>query len=170
MDTSLVALAGRLGAEESKVPFLRPALESLQKHVETATKLFSIHDTSACAPDLLAGLDEVTVLLKQVSSAQLTTAARSELTAELETKRQQFGQAANEALGIYFDLSVDQPGPPSAPSYFPRMEQTISLAIPGQRFNPTPSPYNRAKLPPHPAKVPLNLPPQRKSTPPKNKH
>ncbi len=170
MDTSLVALDGRLGAEESKVPFLRPALESLQKHVETATKLFSIHDTSACAPDLLAGLDEVTVLLKQVSSAQLTTAARSELTAELETKRQQFGQAANEALGIYFDLSVDQPGPPPAPSYFPRMEQTISLAIPGQRFNVTARLYNRGKLPLQLGEVTLNLPPEWKSTPVKNEN
>jgi hypothetical protein len=88
----------------------------------------------------------------------------SELTAELETKRQQFGQAANEALGIYFDLSVDQPGPPPAPSYFPRMEQTISLAIPGQTFNATARLYNRGKLPVQPGDVTLNLPPEWKST------
>src|SRR5258708_3434825 len=36
IDTSLVGLAARLGSEESKVPFLRPALESLQKHIDAA--------------------------------------------------------------------------------------------------------------------------------------
>ena len=40
IDTSLVGLAARLGAEESKVPFLRPALESLQKHVDEASKAY----------------------------------------------------------------------------------------------------------------------------------
>src|SRR5258707_8033054 len=31
IDTSLVGLAARLGAEEARVPFFRPALESLEK-------------------------------------------------------------------------------------------------------------------------------------------
>src|SRR5262249_46887879 len=44
IDTTLVGLASRLGAEESKVPFLRPALESLQKHVDEAIKLFSLQN------------------------------------------------------------------------------------------------------------------------------
>ena len=49
IDTSLVGLAARLGAEESKVPFLRPALESVQRHVDAASKAFSLQDPSACA-------------------------------------------------------------------------------------------------------------------------
>ena len=60
------ALAARLGAEESKVPFLRPALESLQKHIDTANKAFSLQDPSACAPSLLAGRDEAEKLVHQV--------------------------------------------------------------------------------------------------------
>src|SRR5215467_5542753 len=51
IDTSLVGLSARLGAEESKVPFLKPALESLQKHVDAANKAFSLQDPSACAPE-----------------------------------------------------------------------------------------------------------------------
>src|SRR5215467_2323219 len=51
IDTSLAGLAARLGAEESKVPFLKPALESLQKHVDAANKAFSLQDPSACAPE-----------------------------------------------------------------------------------------------------------------------
>lgn len=146
IDTSLVGLASRLGAEESKVPFLRPALQSLQKHAEDASKAFSIADPSACAPALLAGRDETQKLLQQVEAAQLSAAAKDGLLLELRTKQQQFQDAANEALGIYFEATVDPPGPPPAPSYFPRMLQTISLAVPGQTFTMTARLYNRGKI------------------------
>jgi LmbE family N-acetylglucosaminyl deacetylase len=145
IDTSLVGLAARLGAEEAKVPFLRPALESLEKHIDAANKAFSLQDPSACAPELLAGLNEITVLLKELPgklSAQMLT----EISPALDTKYHQFEEAANEALGIYFDFTVDPPGPPPGPSYFPRMEQTLSVAVPGQTFTATARLYNRGKL------------------------
>ncbi len=164
IDTSLMGLAARLGPDEAKVPFLRPALGSLQKHVEAAAQAFSLQDPSACAPELLAGLNETATLMKQVSSSGLSLEALDEITPSLQAKYQQFEQAANEALGLYFDLSVDQPGPAPGPSYFPRMEQTISLAIPGQSFNVTARLYNRGKLAILPTGVTLNLPPGWKST------
>jgi LmbE family N-acetylglucosaminyl deacetylase len=164
IDTSLVGLAARLGAEESKVPFLRPALESLQKDVDEAIRVFSIHDPSACALALLGGLNETVLLIKQASSSGLSAAAKAELMASLETKGQQFEEAAKEALGIFFELTVDQPGPAPAPSYFPRMEQTLSIAIPGQTFHVTARLYNRGRLPIKPGNVTLNLPPGWKST------
>lgn len=145
MDTSLVGLAARLGGEESKLSFLKPALESLQKHIEEASKAFNIQDTSACAAPLLAGLNETTKLLQQLAGAPIASPAKAELTTALEAKQLQFREAANEAMGIYFDLSVDQQGGPGAPSYFPRMEQTISFAVPGQTFTMTARLYNRGK-------------------------
>ncbi|HWX55864.1 MAG TPA: PIG-L family deacetylase [Verrucomicrobiae bacterium] len=145
IDASLIALAARLGAEESKVPFLRPALESLQKHVDAATKLFSIQDTSACSPDLLAGRGETESLIHRLEGSQLPAPAKAELLTSLRTKLDQFTEAANEALGIFFEVTVDPPGPPPAPSYFPRMEQTMSLAVPGQSFTVTTRLYNRGK-------------------------
>ncbi|HEY2495837.1 MAG TPA: PIG-L family deacetylase [Candidatus Angelobacter sp.] len=147
IDTSLVGLASRLGPEESKVPFLRPALESLQKHVEEAGKAFTVQDASACSGPLLAGLNETSQLLKRLSDAAIAPSEKAELTTALETKQQQFQAAANEAIGIYFDLTVDPPGPPPGPSYFPRMEQTLSVAVPGQTFTATTRFYNRGKLP-----------------------
>src|SRR6185312_14235596 len=57
----------------------------------------------------------------------------------------QFQQAANESLGIFFEITVDPPGPPAGPSYFPRMEQTLSMAVPGQSFTVTARLYNRGK-------------------------
>jgi LmbE family N-acetylglucosaminyl deacetylase len=147
IDTSLVGLASRLGAEESKVPFLRPALESLQKHVDAASKGFSIDDPSKCAPELLAGRDETEKLLEQVQDSQISAAAKLDLQTRLRTKFYEFQEAANEALGIYFEVTVDPPGPPPGPSYFPRMEQTISVAVPGQTFTVTARLYNRGKFP-----------------------
>ncbi|HJX85064.1 MAG TPA: PIG-L family deacetylase [Candidatus Angelobacter sp.] len=150
IDTSIVGLAARLGPDESKAPFLRPALQSLQKHAEEAARLFSIQDTSACAPHLLAAGDEIHELIKQVEESQLSPLARGELTTSLYTKLYQFNQAANESLGIFFEVTVDPPGPPPGPSYFPRMEQTMSMAIPGQTFTVTARLYNRGKTTIHP--------------------
>jgi LmbE family N-acetylglucosaminyl deacetylase len=164
IDTSLAGLAARLGAEESKVPFLRPALESLQKDVDEASRVFSMQEPSACAPALLGGLNETLLLIKQTSASDLSAAAKAELMASLEPKRQQFEEAAKEALGIFFELTVDQAGPAAAPSYFPRMEQTLSIAIPGQTFHVTARLYNRGKLPIKPSDVTLNLPQGWKST------
>ncbi|MGC2745253.1 MAG: PIG-L family deacetylase [Candidatus Angelobacter sp.] len=145
IDTSLVGLATRLGAEESRVPFLKPALESLQKHVDEAEKVFSLQDPSACAPSLLAGRAETEKLVHQLEGSLLPAAAKDELLTTLRTKLDQFQQAANESLGIFFEITVDPPGPPPGPSYFPRMEQTISMAVPGQSFTVTARLYNRGK-------------------------
>jgi LmbE family N-acetylglucosaminyl deacetylase len=147
IDTSLVGLASRLGAEEWKVPFLRPALESIQKHVEEATKLFSFANPEACAPPLVDGKTELFRLRNRLMSVPLSGAAKGDLLVSLRNKDQQFEQAINEALGIFLELTVDPPGPPPGPSYFPRMEQTMSLAIPGQDFTITARLYNRGKTP-----------------------
>ncbi|MBZ5508643.1 MAG: PIG-L family deacetylase [Acidobacteriia bacterium] len=145
IDTSLVGLAARLGAEESKVPFLKPALESLQKHVDAASKAFSLQDPLPCAPELLAGRDEAEKLVHQLEDSQLPAPAKDELLTTLRTKLEQFQQASNESLGIFFEITVDPPGPPPGPSYFPRMEQTLSMAVSGQSFTVTARLYNRGK-------------------------
>jgi LmbE family N-acetylglucosaminyl deacetylase len=159
IDTSLVSIASRLGSEESKVPFLRPALESLQKHVDEATKAFSIQDPAACAPALLAGFNELEQLMPKVATSQLSPAARWSTLGLLGTKLAQFQQAANEALGIHFEVSVDEPGQAPGPSYFPRMLQTFSMAVPGQTFTITARLYNRGPRKVKPEDVSLHLPP-----------
>jgi LmbE family N-acetylglucosaminyl deacetylase len=158
IDTSLPGLAGRLGDEQSKVPFLKPALESLQKHVDEAWKLFSLENPGATAPPLLAGRAETEKLIKQVEDSQLSAAAKADLLVSLRTKWQQFQQAANEALGISFEVTVDPPGPPPGPSYFPRMEQTFSMAVPGQTFTVTARLYNRGTTALSPASIHLEVP------------
>jgi hypothetical protein len=114
--------------------------------VDEASKVFSMSDPSASAPALLAGRKETEELIKQVEQSQLSAIDKAALLPPLLTKLEQFEQAANEALGIHFELTVDPPGPPPGPSYFPRMEQTMSLAVPGQTFTVTARLYNRGKL------------------------
>ena len=147
IDTSLIGLAARLGSEESKVPFLRPALQVLQKDVDGAVKAFSIQDVSACALPLMTGRAEATKLRNQVHDSQLSPADKAFLDAALETKISEFDAAASEALGLFFEATVDPPGRPPTPSYFPRAEQTMSMAVPGQTFTVTARLYNRGKTP-----------------------
>ena len=145
IDTSLVGLAARLGAEESKVPFLRRELEFLQKQADEAWKVFSLEDPGASAQPLLLGSLGAARLLGKIEESELSPAAKADLLVSLRTKQQQFEQAANESLGIHFEVTVDPPGPPPGPSYFPRMEQTLSMAVPGQTFTLTARFYNRGK-------------------------
>ncbi|MGC2695652.1 MAG: PIG-L family deacetylase, partial [Candidatus Angelobacter sp.] len=145
IDTSLVGLAARLGPEDAKATFLRPALESLQKHIDAADKAFSLKDPSACAPELAIAQKEARELWSRFGK-DLSQRAQADLFPVIYAKYLQLQEATNEALGIHFDITVDPPGPPPSPSYFPRMEQTISLATPGQTFNVTARLYNRGKL------------------------
>ncbi|HWZ42893.1 MAG TPA: PIG-L family deacetylase [Candidatus Saccharimonadales bacterium] len=158
IDTTLPGLAARAGDEEAKVPFLRPALTVMAKHVEEAARAFSLQDTSACAAPLLAGLAATRQLIGQVESSQLSAMAKARLLPSLRTKQEQFANAANEALGVYFEVTADPPGPPPGPSYFPRLEQTFSLAVPGQTFTLTARLYNRGRLAVTPREIQLEMP------------
>ncbi|HKR96480.1 MAG TPA: PIG-L family deacetylase [Candidatus Angelobacter sp.] len=147
IDTSLTGLAKVIGDQEGDISFLAPALASIARHVDEANKLFSLQDPSACAPPLLSGSKEVGTLIDQIEKSHLSAASKESLLVPLYTKLNQFQAAAAEALGVYFDFTVDPPGAPPTPSYFPRMEQTISIATPGQNFTITGRVYNRGKTP-----------------------
>src|SRR4029077_10534584 len=129
------------------VPFLRPGLESLQNHVDAASKAFSLQDPSACVPPLIAGNTEVTKLIKDIESSQLSATTKRDLLTSLQTKQEHFQHAALEALGAFLELTVDPPGPPLGPSYFPRMEPTLSVAPRGQSSPLPPRLYNRGRVP-----------------------
>src|SRR5947209_7710692 len=158
IDSTLPGLAARLGSEESKAPYLRPALVSIAKHVDEANKAFSIQDASRCAQPLLTGLAETQSLIAKISESSLSDANKDQVLPSLRTKEKQFQEAANEALGIVLDASVNPPGGPAAPSFFPRMEQTFTLATPGQTFNLTVHFYNRGKQPIHMQSVEVHPP------------
>ncbi len=108
IDSSLPGLASRLGADEKKVPWLRPQLETIAKTVAEASAAAE-KDSQAAAKPLLAGLTLTRALIAKVASSELPAIEKADLLANLHTKEEQFEQAANLALDL--DLGVG-PGTP----------------------------------------------------------
>jgi LmbE family N-acetylglucosaminyl deacetylase len=108
IDTSLPTLAGRLGAHEASVPWLRPQLQAIAKTVDDATTAAEKDPQSAGAA-LLQGLKLTRALITQVEASKLSALEKADLLVNLRTKEHQFEDAANLAYGI--DLQIG-PGTP----------------------------------------------------------
>jgi LmbE family N-acetylglucosaminyl deacetylase len=129
IDTTIPGLAARLGADEAKVPYLRPELVKLQTHVTDAKKMAGEQPAKAAAP-LLQGLRDVNALITRVGQEkQLPEIEKRELLGNLRVKRDQFEEAANLALGLTLDVEVDAAVAPNAQEAF--------MAVPGQAFGIT---------------------------------
>ncbi len=128
IDTTLPGLASRLGAEEGKVPYLRGELVRLQSNVEAAKKA-AAGDPEAAALPLLEGLQTVSALISRIPGAPLAEVEQRELLGNLRLKREQFAEAANLALEIAVNASVDAPTATTPEDAF--------MAVPGQAFGVT---------------------------------
>lgn len=123
IDTSLPALAARLGADEPKAPFLRPALVQMQQDVDQASAAAE-HDPQSAAAPLLSGLALTEKTIQRINVSALTPSEKTELQVELKTKQEQFEKAANLALGVEFRVSAEpEPG----------TEDSL-VAVPGHSF------------------------------------
>ena len=123
IDTTLPGLASRLGNEEKKVPWLREQLSRIEQSiVEVGHNRDSDWAKSAMA--LLSGRKAADDLLPRVRQSSLSDNAKKLLTIELETKRNQFQQAANVALGVKLTATYDAP-PASSP-------ESAAMAVPGK--------------------------------------
>lgn len=142
IDTTLPALASRLGAEAARAPFLRPSLEAIAGNVQEAAMGLDVRQPWRAAPALLQGLARTRELLRRIEAAKLSPAAKADLQAHLHTKEQQFERAANLALGTELTASVDS-REKASPSDTSRQEQTFLSAAPGQKFTVTARFYNR---------------------------
>ena len=128
IDTSLPGLAARLGADQSRVPWLPPQLQAIAKTVDEATAAADKDPQSAGAP-LLHGLDLTRALISKVDASGLSGAEKADLLASLRTKEDQFEQAANLALGMELELGPGTPdGRPMAAS-FPTGEGDVLAAV-----------------------------------------
>ena len=146
IDVSLPGLASRLGADESKAPFLRPALAQADKLAAQAATEFHLNDGSAIAPLLVSALKQIRDAARQLESLAIAPAAKAEVLGELRDKEKQFADAVNLALGATLLASVDAAKPQQGFLFF-RQEETLRLAVPGQTFTATARLFNRGKLP-----------------------
>ena len=128
IDTSLPALASRLGADESKVSGLRTQLQTIAKTVDDATAAAD-KDQQAAGAALLKGLNLTRALITKVDTSTLSAVEKADLLASLRTKEHQFEQAANLAFGVELNLSPGTPdGRPMAAS-FPTEQGDVLAAV-----------------------------------------
>jgi len=162
IDTSLPGLTARLGAEESKVPFLAAALDKLDAAARNAMN-FGPRDMSLAAPILIGGVSIIRQLIPQVEQSALAPATKAELLLHLNTKLAEFEKAASDANSLELDASADLPSSQGARSGqlggFVPLEQSFLMAVPGQSFTLTAHLYNRGKEAIESAGMRLELPP-----------
>jgi hypothetical protein len=124
IDTTLPDLASRLGEEEKKAPWLREQLSQIQRRIANAERN-SDSDSATSATALLSGRRAADSLLQRVRQSSLSDNAKKLLASELETKRNQFQQAANLALGV--TLTASYAGPPAS------SPESAAMAVPGEK-------------------------------------
>jgi len=123
VDTTLPGLASRLGVEEKKVPWLREQLTQIQQRIAD-TEHNADSDSPEGAMALLSGRKAMDDLLQRVRQSSLSNDVKEWLTIELETKSNQFQQAANVALGVELTATYDGPLASSP--------ESAAMAVPGE--------------------------------------
>ena len=108
IDTSLPALAARLGPDAAKAPWLKSQLEEIARLVDEATAAVDKNPQSAGKP-LLRGLNSTRALISRVESSALSDVEKADLLVQLHAKEHQFDQAANLAYSL--DIGIG-PGTP----------------------------------------------------------
>ncbi len=143
IDTTLPALATRLGAEEKKVPQLRLELAELAKHVAEATagaKGNAPSSTAAPLMKIVAGLNHVR---GQVRGSALTSAAKLDLLVRLDEKYQQAETALNLALGL--SLSADVVPDAGRSVQVPKEADALTAVSPDEEFRIATTLHNGSK-------------------------
>ena len=125
VDTSLVGLAPRLGAGESKAPFLKPGLVQLQAKIDEATKTAEKEPSAASEP-LVAGLEIVRGLIARVKDSPLSAPAKDQMLINLAQKENQLEHATALSAGVSLTVNLDRPAAATPENAF--------MAVPGQAF------------------------------------
>jgi len=150
IDTSLPGLASRMGKEEATVPFLRPALLELQAAIQQATEAVETGSAEAGTP-LLAGLKITGDVIGRIEHSHLSPESKADLLVTLRTKQDQLQQAANLALGVDLQATVEAEPAPSPERAF--------VAVPGESFTLLATFSNRGTQAITPLHIGLDLPP-----------
>ncbi len=123
VDTTLVGLASRLGDEEKKVPWLHASLTEIQRQVSEVEQNSQV-GSKASIIVLLSGRKAIDDLLQKVRQSSLSENAKKRLVTDLEAKHEQFEHAANLALGVQLNATVDAPSASSL--------ESAAMAVPGE--------------------------------------
>ncbi|MGA8493395.1 MAG: PIG-L family deacetylase [Terriglobales bacterium] len=131
IDTSLPGLASRLGAEESKVPWLRSELAEVANQVQIAAQRSEKESSGAVGP-LLMALQNLDSIISRVDSSDVTTTPKQDLLQRLREKEQQMQRALNLAMNISLEATVAPPQ--DAGAGWPKEDEALTAVSPGQKF------------------------------------
>ncbi|MGA9527909.1 MAG: PIG-L family deacetylase [Terriglobales bacterium] len=131
IDTSLPALASNLGNEEKKVPWLRAELQSIAADIQHAAEKMD-SDPAASAEPLTAAVESLDAVINRVKNSALSAIGKEDLLVSLQGKEQEAQRAANIALGVRFEATVDSAD--SAGKAAPPFHDALTVVSPGQRF------------------------------------
>jgi hypothetical protein len=121
----------------------------LRQKIDEATAAVGQQPGNAGKP-LLEGLQLTNQLIEQSDGASITDETKAALLTNLATKACEFQRAANLALGLKFEVSVDAPAASSAEDAF--------KAVPGQSFTVTVKLQNQSAGLVEPMDISLTLP------------
>ena len=133
------------------MPWLRAGLVKVQTRVEQATKAAGDDPAKAARP-LLEGLQAADSLVSRIAAEKrLPAAEQRELLGHLRVKREQLQEAANLALGLSMNVTVD--------AGTAAMPEEAFMAVPGQAFEVTARVRNSGSKALAIQEIALDLPP-----------
>jgi LmbE family N-acetylglucosaminyl deacetylase len=131
IDTTLPGLAGRLGAEETKVPWLKNTLSEIADSVHQASE-HSGSDGSGAVKPLSEVSQKLDFVISGLRNAKLSDASVSPLLEVLEEKRQQAEIALNLAMDVTMTATVTPAKGPG--TGLPKEADALTAVSPGQKF------------------------------------
>jgi len=142
IDTSLPGLAGRLGADEGKVPWLRGGLVEIADNIKDATRRSEKEPSAALGPLFLAR-NKLETLISRIEHSELEVDQQSDILQRLREKRDQAAHAINLALGVSLEASVV--AHPGAKGSLAGEQEALTAVSPGQDFTVAVTIRNRSK-------------------------
>ena len=145
LDTTLPALAARLGEEQSKVPRLRGELTEIAKKIAEAGQDGNGNDPSAAATPLMAAVAQLRQVNSEVSKSSLGTTAKLDLLTPLAEKFRQ----AETALNLALNVSVQADVAPGVGPYgrIPKEADALTTVSPGEEFLVAVKLHNGSRIP-----------------------
>ena len=136
IDTSLPALASRLGTEETKLPRLRQELTEIAAKIVAASADARGSDVSAAVTPLTGIVSQLRRIRSEVSASTLSPAAKSDLLKRLGEKYEQAETALNLALNVTLDATVVSrvAANGNATEELPKEAEALTAVSPGQEF------------------------------------
>jgi len=131
MDVTLPGLASRLGADQAKVPFLRPELNAVAEDIRQAAAQGEKAPAGAAGP-LLSALHGLDRIVDRLQKSSLPEPAKSELLQILGEKRAQAEAAINLALNVSLEAGVFSADEDA--TKLPPEAQALVPVSPGQTF------------------------------------